>query len=133
MTSIVKYQGELRCENVHLASGDTFVTDAPEDNNGKGEAFSPTDCLATSLASCMMTIMGIMADRHKISLKDSVAHVKKVMGNGPRRVIEIVVKFDMQGNFSDDDKELLEKVAMSCPVIHSLHPDIKKDITFNWT
>ncbi len=133
MTSIVTYEGELRCKNIHISSGDTFETDAPKDNKGLGKAFSPTDCLATSLASCMLTIMGIKARQEGYEIEGTTAHVHKVMGNDPRRVVGIEIKIDMVGNYAEEDQKSLQKVALNCPVMHSLHPDIEKNIDFNWT
>ncbi len=133
MTSKVTYLGELRTSSVHLASGNEIVTDAPVDNNGKGEAFSPTDIVANSLASCMFTIMGIKARDMNLDISGSTAEVTKVMGTEPRRIIEIKVIFTMKGGVNDaKSRTLLERSAMTCPVYYSLHPDIFKAITFNW-
>lgn len=134
ITSKVKYLGSLRTTATHLRSGETIITDAPIDNNGKGGAFSPTDLLATSLANCMMTIMGMAANTHGIDLGEVEAEVTKVMGTEPRRVTEIHVSFTFpnQSTYSEKEKKILENAAMTCPVSFSLHPDIKKDIRFNW-
>jgi len=133
-TSKVIYQGELRTKAIHLQSGTEITTDPPLDNNGKGEAFSPTDLLATSLANCMMTIMGMTANTHHIDLGSLEADVTKVMAADPRRVSEIHISFDFpnQLNYSDKEKKILEYAALTCPVYYSLHPDIKKEINFNW-
>src|ERR1041385_7432494 len=108
----IEYSGGLRTSAVHLRSGDTIITDAPPDNNGKGEAFSPTDLLSTSLGCCMLTIMGIVARRHELDITGTKADITKSMAENPRRVSEIVVELTMpQRNFSDKDKQLLENAA----------------------
>lgn len=131
-TSTVTYKGELRTQSVHLKSGNEIITDAPTDNNGKGEAFSPTDTVATALASCMLTIMGIKANAMEVHLEGAIAKVTKVMGVDPRRITEIIVEFDLPFTFEEKTKTILEKAAMTCPVYYSLHPEIEKKITFNW-
>ena len=132
MTSKVTYLGELRTSSIHIQSGSEIITDAPTDNNGKGEAFSPTDTVANGLASCMMTVMGIKARDLEIDLTNSTAEVTKIMGTEPRRITEIHVKFDMAFSVDQRMKLILERTAMTCPVLNSLHPNIKKEITFNW-
>jgi uncharacterized OsmC-like protein len=132
MTSQVVYLGDLRCESKHLKSGDTFKTDAPADNNGKGEAFSPTDTVATGLASCMMTVMGIKAAELKVDISSSTANVIKTMAVEPRRISKIDVELTMKGNCDKRAQLILERVARTCPVMNSLHPDIEKNITFHW-
>ncbi|WP_340199246.1 OsmC family protein [Ascidiimonas sp. W6] len=132
MTSKVTYNGNLRTTCVHLKSGNEIITDAPVDNNGKGEAFSPTDTVATGLASCMLTVMGIKATAMKVDLSNSLAFVTKVMASEPRRISEIHIVFDFKINPDTKTKIILEKTANTCPVHFSLHPDIKKEITFNW-
>ena len=129
-TSTVVYEGSLRVRNTHLKSEDTFLTDAPTDNNGKGEAFSPTDVVATALASCMLTIMGILAEREHIDLVGTEANVTKTMASNPRRISKIEVQFTFPTNYDDSTKKKLENAALTCPVHHSLHPDIDKDIQF---
>lgn len=131
-TSIVKYLGDLRSSSMHLQSGTEILNDAPIDNHGKGEAFSPTDMVANSLATCMLTIMAIKATDMGLELKGTTAEVTKVMAADPRRISEIHVAFHM--NLADDTKikTILERSALTCPVYYSLHPDIKKIITFNW-
>ena len=132
-TSKITYSGNLRTQAIHLQSGNIIITDAPTDNNGKGEAFSPTDLLATSLGCCMLTIMGIVADRHGINLEGTSIEITKNMEANPRRVGEIVVEFTMpKNNFTDKEKELLEHAAHTCPVAKSLHPDLKQVIKFVW-
>ncbi|MEL4307676.1 OsmC family protein [Joostella sp. CR20] len=131
-TSIVTYLGALRTKCVHLKSNNSFITDAPTDNNGKGEAFSPTDTVATSLASCMLTVMGIKARDMDVDLTETTATVTKTMEANPRRISKIEVVFDIPVHLDDKSKKILEKTANTCPVHYSLHPDIQKDITFNW-
>lgn len=132
-TSTIKYLGDLRTEATHIQSGDKIITDAPVDNNGKGEAFSPTDLLATSLASCMLTIMGIAAKTHAISIDGTSCEITKVMAPAPRRVSEIHASLNFLSSYTDKEKAILENAAKTCPVFYSLHPDIKKIITFNYS
>ena len=132
MTSKVIYQGDLRTECEHLQSSSKFITDAPIDNQGRGDAFSPTDTVATAMASCMLTIMGIKARDMDLDLKDTYAEVTKHMESNPRRISKIVVKLFVKGRFSEKEKTILENAARTCPVINSIHPDIEKDITFNY-
>ncbi len=132
MTSKVAYLGDLRTENLHVKSGNTYVTDAPTDNNGKGEAFSPTDTVATGLASCMLTVMGIKAKQLEVNMVGATAKVTKVMASNPRRISEINIVLDIPCIVDKKTKKILEHTANTCPVHHSLHPDIKKDIQFNW-
>jgi len=132
-TSKVIYQGDLRTESTHLQSGTTILTDAPTDNHGKGEAFSPTDMVANSLATCMFSIMGIKARAMEIDIENSTAEVTKVMQADPRMISEIIVNFEMKtAEIDDKSKVILERAALTCPVFLSLHPDIKKTINFNW-
>jgi putative redox protein len=132
-TSTVIYNGSLRTEATHLRSGTQIITDAPTDNNGKGEAFSPTDLVATALASCMITIMGIKAVSMGVDIEGAHASILKVMSSGPRKISEIVIKVDMPKKAYDKkDKKILEKAALTCPVAMSLHPDIVQDISFHW-
>nr|MBS0037320.1 OsmC family protein [Saprospiraceae bacterium] len=131
--SKVTYLGELRTSATHLQSGSEIISDAPLDNEGKGQAFSPTDQLATSLATCMLTIMGIRARDLKVDMSGATAEVTKIMSSNPRRVAEIKVAIHMPSNpFSDREKKVLEQSARTCPVMYSLHPDIRKDIIFIW-
>lgn len=132
MTSKVVYLGDLRTECTHNKSGDTFITDAPTDNNGKGLAFSPTDTVATGLASCMMTVMGIKARDMGVEMKGTTAEVTKIMASDPRRISKIEVVLDLPFPADDKTKTILENTARTCPVFYSLHPDIEKDITFKW-
>ena len=130
MTSKVVYKGSLRTEAIHLASNQKIVTDAPIDNHGKGAAFSPTDLVATSLASCMMTIMGIIAERNDIHIENATAEVEKVMGDKPRRISEIKIKFNFFSEINQLDREKLERAAKTCPVSNSLSKNLKEKITF---
>jgi putative redox protein len=132
-TATIKYLGGLRTEAIHLKSGNKIITDAPPDNNGKGEAFSPTDLLATSLGSCMLTIMGIVAQRHEINIEGTMVDITKVMESNPRRVGEIVVEFTMPpNNYTDKEKDLLENAAHTCPVAKSLSSELKQTVHFNY-
>ena len=132
-TSRITYNGGLRTSSVHLKSGIEIITDAPVDNQGKGEAFSPTDLLATSLGNCMLTIVGIAANTHGFSIDGATAEITKVMGENPRRVIEIDVNLQFpSNNYSDKVKEIIERSAKTCPVAFSLHPDIKQSLSFNY-
>ena len=131
-TSKVTYLGELRTSSIHLQSGSEIISDAPIDNNGKGEAFSPTDTVANGLASCMFTVMGIKAREMGIDFSGSTADVTKVMAAEPRRISEIHVTFNMSIEADEKTKIILERTALTCPVHYSLHPDIKREIVFNW-
>jgi putative redox protein len=127
------YIGELRTEAIHTKSGVNLITDAPPDNQGKGESFSPTDLLATSLGSCMLTIMGIAARTHEMNIDGTRIRITKVMASDPRRVSEVHVEFDMPGRqYSDKEKKILDVAARTCPVALSLHPEIKQVVTFNY-
>ena len=132
MTSKVTYLGELRTSSIHLQSGSEIISDAPRDNNGKGEAFSPTDTVANALASCMFTVMGIKAKAMDIDFSGSTASVTKHMQADPRMIIKIEVVFDFNIAADDKTKAILERTAMTCPVFLSLHPDIEKAVIFNW-
>lgn len=131
-TSYVKYLGGLRTSNVHQASQNEYLTDAPLDNHGKGQAFSPTDTVATGLANCMMTIMGIKARELDIDLVGTTAEVTKTMASDPRRISRIDVVMKLPSGVSEKHQQILQRAAMACPVHHSLHPDIQKDIQFLW-
>lgn len=132
MTSKVIYLGDLRTECEHLKSSSKFITDAPLDNQGKAEAFSPTDTVATALASCMLTTMGIKARDLELDLKETYAEVTKYMGSNPRRISKIDANLFVKGILTDKEKAILENVARTCPVIQSIHPDIEKNISFNY-
>lgn len=128
------YKGTLRTQATHVQSGTEILTDAPVDNQGKGEAFSPTDLLAAALGSCMLTIMGIAARQHQIDIENTSCSITKVMAaEPPRRVGELVVNLKFpEGTYTEKDKKILEKAALTCPVYLSLHPDIKKTVSFGW-
>ncbi|MEZ0181637.1 MULTISPECIES: OsmC family protein [Flavobacterium] len=132
MTSKVTYLGELRTKSIHVQSGSEVISDAPVDNFGKGEAFSPTDIVANALASCMMTIMGIKARDMEVDLIDSTAEVTKIMNAEPRRIGAIEIVFEMNGVSDEKNRTILERAAMTCPVLFSLNPEIEKRVTFNW-
>lgn len=132
MTSKVTYLGNLRTKNVHLQSGDTYITDAPLDNNGKGEAFSPTDTVATGLANCMLTVMGVKANQLNVKLDDTTAEVTKIMSAEPRRISKIKIVFNFRHSIDIKTQKILEHTARTCPVHYSLHPDIEREITFNF-
>jgi len=131
-TSKVTYLGNLRTECEHLKSGNTYITDAPLDNRGKGEAFSPTDTVATGLANCMLTVMGIKARDLEVVLDGSTALVTKHMSSNPRRIARIEVEMSLPSGVSEKHRKILENTANTCPVIHSLHPDIEKQIQYQW-
>ncbi len=129
----VKYLGSLRCEAVHGPSGMKILTDAPVDNHGKGEAFSPTDLAATSLGACMATVMGIAAARHEVPLEGMTVGVGKVMSaDSPRRIARIEIVFTISQPPDHPKRALLEAAALACPVHHSLHPDVEKPVRFDW-
>ena len=134
MTADIIYKGTLRCEATHVQSGSVIETDAPTDNRGKGERFSPTDLLCVSLATCIATTMGIKADDMKIDLTDTTVEVTKHMLPDPRRVAKIEVKLTMPSTLQLDekDKTILERVGNNCPVTKSLHPDLEVTIEYNW-
>jgi len=131
-TSKITYVGELRTVCIHLQSGTEILTDAPTDNHGKGEAFSPTDLVATALGSCMVSIMGIKCRDLDIDVKDSTVSVTKIMQAEPRKIAKIIVELNMSIAPSEKNKIILERSAMTCPVLLSLHPDIEKEVVFNW-
>jgi len=134
MTTIkTVYLGDLRTENEHLQSGNKIITDAPTDNQGKGEAFSPTDLLATALGNCIMTIMGIKARDNGIDITGTEIEITKIMASDPRRVAEVVVDFHFpKKGYTEAEKQIVESVAGISPVPLSLHPDLKQTIKFNW-
>ncbi|MDR0384822.1 MAG: OsmC family protein [Prevotellaceae bacterium] len=126
-----KYQGNLRTEITHLQSGNTLITDAPTDNHGKGEFFSPTDLLASALGSCILTIMGIAAKTHGFDIDGAFMETTKIMGSNPRRVEELTIKITFPHNkYSPKELKILETSARECPVANSLHPDLKRTVSF---
>lgn len=131
MTSKVTYLGDLRTSSIHTASGSELISDAPVDNHGKGEAFSPTDTVANALASCILTTMAIKANQMEFDMSGATAEVTKVMAQDPRRIARIVVAIQMPAA-DEKTQTILERVAHNCPVHHSLHPDIDQAISFSW-
>lgn len=134
MTSTVIYEGDLHTVARHLQSGTEIETDAPVDNQGKGERFSPTDLVATALGACMATTMGIKARDMKVDLRDMKLSILKIMKPDPRRIAGVNVTFDFPATLQVDDKqrEILERTAHTCPVMQSIHPDMEVNIEFNW-
>ncbi|MDB5270031.1 MAG: osmotically inducible protein OsmC [Hymenobacter sp.] len=132
-TSTARYAGHLRTEATHVASGNVIQTDAPVDNHGRGEAFSPTDLVSTALGSCMMTVMGIVAERHQWDLVGSSFAVQKHMSpEAPRRIAQIDVTFTLPATLTPTERALLERSAHTCPVGLSLHPDVRQNIVFEY-
>lgn len=127
------YEGEKHCELTHGPSLSKIATDAPKDNFGRGEAFSPTDLAAAALGSCMMTVMGIYAEKNNIVLTGSRFSVEKHMKQNPRMISELDVQLDLPQTLSESERDTLENIALNCPVKLSLHPDIKMTIAFNYT
>jgi putative redox protein len=134
MTSTVVYEGNLRTVCTHLKSGSTIQTDAPPDNQGKGERFSPSDLVATALGSCMLTIMGIKARDMEVDLKDVKIEVEKIMKSEPRRIggINLTFHFPESLNLDEKQRTVLERAAHTCPVIYSINPDIEVNTKFAW-
>ena len=130
-TSKVTYQGDLRTTAIHLQSNNEIITDAPIDNQGKGEAFSPTDLLATSLASCMLTIIGIKARDMDIDIAGTTAEVTKVMAANPRRVSEVHIVMTFAQELDEKTLKIFYNTALTCPVANSLHPDITQNLVFS--
>lgn len=129
----VTYEGDLRCKAVHGPSGESLHTDAPVDNNGRGESFSPTDLVATALATCMATVIGIIGKRKDIPLAGMKVRVEKHMSaDAPRRIVRLPVEIEMPLPPDHPERALLESAARGCPVHQSVHPDIDKPITWNW-
>lgn len=128
----ITYDGDLRTKAIHLRSGSEIATDAPVDNKGKGENFSPTDLFATSLGACMLTIMGITAKTLNLCIDGSTIELQKKMSGSPRRVSDIIIIFNIKGKLSDKDKTKLIRAAEYCPVSKSIHPDINENIKYNF-
>lgn len=131
-TAKIIYQGALRTQATHLGSGNQLITDAPLDNNGKGEAFSPTDLVATALGSCMLTMMGIKARSMDFDLEDASVSVTKIMASAPRRIAEIKVHLRLKQNCDDRTRKVLEETALHCPVSKSLGSELKQSVSFEW-
>jgi putative redox protein len=129
----IAYEGQLHCSARHMPSGTVLATDAPRDNMGKGESFSPTDLVATAMGTCMLTIMGIVAQRHNLDISGTTVSVIKEMAAQPvRRIGKLTVTINVPRRFSPDDQKRLEHGVMTCPVHKSLHPEIECPVTFNW-
>lgn len=126
------YLSDLRTEATHVRSGNKLTTDAPVDNQGRGEFFSPTDLLATALGSCMLTIMGIAARTHGFDIDGTDVKITKVMGTAPRRVVEIIVELTFPHSYTPKERKIIELSAKECPVANSLHPDLKQTLIFNY-
>jgi putative redox protein len=128
-----RYLGDLRVEAQHGPSQTTLITDAPVDNQGRGESFSPTDLVGSALGACMLTLMGIVARRHQLDLSGATARVNKEMSaTAPRRIARLTVEIHVPREFAAEDKTRLEQAALTCPVHHSLHPDIDSPVTFRY-
>ncbi len=129
-TAKTKYLGDLRTEIIHIRSGSVITTDAPVDNKGKGENFSPTDLVASALGSCIFTIMGIAAREHSFSIDGSTCRITKIMTDNPRKIGEIRIEFDFTGNeYSDKQKKILESCVKTCPVARSLNESVFQNVT----
>ena len=126
----IRYQGNLRTTATHLDSGSEIYTDAPKDNHGLGEAFSPTDMVCTALASCILTIMAIAVEKNGININGTNAVVKKTMGNNPRRISKIDIEFTFPMDYDSKTKNILERAALNCPVHHTLSNEVEKNINF---
>ena len=132
-TSTLKYLGNLRTEMTHVKSGQVVVTDAPTDNNGKGEAFSPTDLMSSSLCACMITIMGVAAQTYGFSIDGATAEITKIMSAEPRKVAEIQIEIKFpHNNYSDKDKKIIEHITKKCPVALSLHESVIQNVKLTY-
>ena len=134
MTSKIIYEGGLRTRMTHLQSTTEVLTDAPTDNHGKGEAFSPTDLVATALGACIITTMGIYAQNNSLNIDGATLEVTKIMAAAPRRItrIEVIVTMPKDKSYSEKERSTLENVGHACPIAKSLHPDLEQDIRFVW-
>ena len=132
ITARVDYQGNLRTQALHVKSGETIITDAPTDNNGNGEAFSPTDLLSTSLLCCMFTVMGIAARKKEIKFDAASAELTKIMADSPRRVQRIIIRIKINENWNERERKIMENTAINCPVALSLSKEIDQDIQFEY-
>lgn len=132
MTAKITYLGELRCESEHLQSGSKITSDAPTDNHGKGEKFSPTDLCATSLAKCALTTIAILGKDKEINIDGATCEIQKIMLSNPRRIGEIVLYFEFPSDYSEEEREFIENTAQNCPVALSLHPDLKQTMKFKY-
>jgi len=129
-TATARYVGHLRTEATHTTSGTTILTDAPVDNHGRGAAFSPTDLVSAALGACMMTIMGIVAERHNLNLTGVTYEITKHMAADPRRIARVDVRFQMPATLSAKERSLLENAARTCPVALSLNPEVRQEVQF---
>jgi len=130
-TATARYEGQLRTQATHVASGTSIQTDAPVDNHGRGEAFSPTDLVGTALGTCILTTMAIVAERHNVDLVGSTVDVKKIMSSEPpRRIAQFDVDLYLPATLSESDRALMERVAHTCPVALSLNPEIRQEVRF---
>jgi putative redox protein len=130
-TATARYEGHLRTEATHTASGTVIQTDAPVDNHGRGEAFSPTDLVGTALGTCILTTMAIVAERHKLDLVGSSFKMEKIMSqDAPRRIAQLTVELHLPASLSEHDRALMERTAHTCPVALSLNPEIKQEVRF---
>ena len=133
-TSTLKYLGNLRTEMTHVKSGQVVITDAPIDNNGNGEAFSPTDLMSSSLCACMITIMGIAAQNHGFSIDGATAEITKIMSAEPRKVAEIHIEIKFPtNNYSDKEKKIIEHITKTCPVALSMHESVSQEIKLTYS
>jgi putative redox protein len=133
VTMQLEYQGDLHCKAIHEPSGTELTTDAPKDNQGRGESFSPTDLVATALGSCMLTVMGIMARTLNLDITGATATVAKEMtSSAPRRIARLAVRIHIPHAISPENQQKLERAAHTCPVHKSLHPDVESPIDFTW-
>lgn len=132
MTSTVEYTGNLRAVSTHIKSNSSFITDAPTDNHGKGEAFSPTDTIATALGSCILTTIGIKLGENDALIKGATVSITKTMAANPRRISRIDAQVHFPQEYDEKTKTILERTALHCPVKNSLHPDIETHITFEY-
>ena len=130
MTSKIKYKGNLRTEAFHTDSGNSIITDAPKDNMGLGNAYSPTDLVATGLGSCMLTVMGIVAQRNNIDMDGTIAEIEKIMYKDPRRIGEIKIKITFNKTLAESDRKKLIKASNNCPVRNSLSTDLKELVEY---
>ena len=129
----IKYLGDLRTSSTHLDSGSVINTDAPKDNHGLGEAFSPTDMVCSALASCILTIMAIAVEKHHIDIKETTAIVKKTMGNSPRRIAKIDIDLTFPKQYDSKTKTILERAAYNCPVHHTSSESVETNISFKYS
>ena len=128
----IKYRGDLRTTAIHLDSGSEISTDAPKDNHGLGETFSPTDMVCTALASCILTVMAIVVEKDNVDIKGTTAVVKKTMGNNPRRIVKIEIDITFPKEYDSRTKNILERAAFNCPVHHTLSEIVEKNISFTY-